>query len=165
MTDNLKDNIANTMIKLSRKKKVDKITGTDLANACHISRQAFYYYYPDLLGVVEWTIDRQNINILNQIHNLEQTMDGFDLFAKELVHHFSEISLIIQSRLRSQWEKAFTENMKELIHSITKIDQSDFKVDFIACGLTMYVIEQCDNKSFDEEHFIQNMKDLLCSIF
>ncbi len=46
MTDNLKDNIANTMIKLSRKKKVDKITVTDLANACHISRQTFYYYYP-----------------------------------------------------------------------------------------------------------------------
>ena len=44
MPVNVKNLIAETFVKLSDEKNIDKITVKDIVEACGISRQAFYYH-------------------------------------------------------------------------------------------------------------------------
>ena len=53
MPVNVKNLIAETFVKLSDEKNIDKITVKDIVEACGISRQAFYYHFRDLLEVIE----------------------------------------------------------------------------------------------------------------
>lgn len=58
MPTDMKLMIAATFAKMTRKKPVDKITVKDLVECCGISRQTFYYYFQDLLEVMEWSIQQ-----------------------------------------------------------------------------------------------------------
>lgn len=51
-----KSMIADAFVKLSQKKSLDKITIKDIVEVCGISRQAFYYHFEDIMGVIEWSI-------------------------------------------------------------------------------------------------------------
>ena len=53
MPVNVKNLIAETFVRLSDEKNIDKITVKDIVEACGISRQAFYYHFQDLLEVIE----------------------------------------------------------------------------------------------------------------
>lgn len=56
MPVNVKEIISQTFLELSKTKNVDKITVKDLSETCHISRQAFYYHFQDILDVIEWSV-------------------------------------------------------------------------------------------------------------
>ena len=58
MPVNVKNLIAETFVKLSDEKNIDKITVKDIVEACGISRQAFYYHFRDLLEVIEWSMEQ-----------------------------------------------------------------------------------------------------------
>lgn len=156
----MKDIIADTMIRISAKKEVDKITVTELAELCGISRQAFYYYYSDILNVIEWTIERQNIAISEKIDRLPDNKEAGKIFLEELLCHFPEISLIRKSRLCNYWVDIFLKDMKNMIMKITD-KEDNFKIDFAACGLTMYVMEHCDDLAYDREKFIRDMEKVI----
>ena len=46
--------IAGTYLQLVQHGNVDKITVKALIDACHISRQTFYYHFRDIYDLVEW---------------------------------------------------------------------------------------------------------------
>ena len=54
MPVDMKEKIAETLNQLLQNKKLDKITVKELVDACHISRQTFYYHFQDIMEVVEW---------------------------------------------------------------------------------------------------------------
>lgn len=45
-------------MEISKTKSVDKITVKDLVEACHISRQTFYYHFQDIIEVIEWSVEQ-----------------------------------------------------------------------------------------------------------
>lgn len=53
-----RDAIADAFWPLLRQKSLDKITVTDVAKACAISRQAFYYHFQTLQELIVYAIDR-----------------------------------------------------------------------------------------------------------
>lgn len=53
-----RDAIAAGFWSLLRKKSLDKITVTDVANACSITRQTFYYHFQTLQDLIVYAIDR-----------------------------------------------------------------------------------------------------------
>ena len=53
-----KNEIMAALGKLLRTKRLDDITVTELVELCNISRQAFYYHFSDLYGVVDYGIQR-----------------------------------------------------------------------------------------------------------
>ena len=55
MPVNMKSIIADAYYQQTKQKSVDKITVKDLVEACHISRQTFYYHFRDLQEVLEWS--------------------------------------------------------------------------------------------------------------
>lgn len=53
-----RDAIADTFWPLLRQKSLDKITVTDVAKACAITRQTFYYHFQTLQELIVYAIDR-----------------------------------------------------------------------------------------------------------
>ena len=58
MAKSTKNEIVSTLGELLRTKRLDDITVTELVERCGISRQAFYYHFSDLYGVVDFAIQR-----------------------------------------------------------------------------------------------------------
>ncbi|MBQ3205429.1 MAG: TetR family transcriptional regulator, partial [Peptococcaceae bacterium] len=56
MSKETKQLIAETFVELSRQKSIDKVTVKDVVEACHVSRQTFYYHFQDLDDVMAWTL-------------------------------------------------------------------------------------------------------------
>ena len=56
MPKSTKNQIMNALAALLRTKRLDDITVTELVERCGISRQAFYYHFSDLYGVVDYGI-------------------------------------------------------------------------------------------------------------
>lgn len=58
MAKSTKNEIVNALAGLLRAKRLDNVTVTELVERCGISRQAFYYHFPDLYGVVDYAIQQ-----------------------------------------------------------------------------------------------------------
>ena len=56
MPKSTKNQILNALALLLQTKRLDDITVTELVEKCGISRQAFYYHFSDLYGVVDYGI-------------------------------------------------------------------------------------------------------------
>ena len=63
MPADMKNIIGETFVKMVARKGIDKITVKALIEACHISRQTFYYHFQDIMDVLEWCV-RQETNAL-----------------------------------------------------------------------------------------------------
>lgn len=59
MTKSTKDVILNALLELLEKKQLDMITVTELVERCGISRQAFYYHFPDIYGVIDYGVQQE----------------------------------------------------------------------------------------------------------
>jgi len=51
---NLKNDFAASFMKMLKSKPLENITVTDIVNDCKVSRQAFYYHFDDIYGIVGW---------------------------------------------------------------------------------------------------------------
>lgn len=58
MPKSTKNQIMTTLEELLREKRLDDITVTELVEKCGISRQAFYYHFSDLYGVVDYGVQQ-----------------------------------------------------------------------------------------------------------
>ena len=58
MPKSTKDRIMTVLAELLRVKRLDDITVTELVEQCGISRQAFYYHFTDLYGVVDYGVQQ-----------------------------------------------------------------------------------------------------------
>ena len=58
MPKSTKRQILTALAELLQTKRLDDITVTELVEKCGISRQAFYYHFSDLYGVVDYAIQQ-----------------------------------------------------------------------------------------------------------
>lgn len=58
MPKSTKNQIMNALAELLQAKRLDDITVTELVEKCGISRQAFYYHFSDLYGVVDYGVQQ-----------------------------------------------------------------------------------------------------------
>ena len=59
MPVDVKQVIAETFAGLLEHKNVEKITVKELVDACHISRQTFYYHFQDTMEVIEYLMEQR----------------------------------------------------------------------------------------------------------
>lgn len=56
MSNSTKNLMKNSLKKLIKEKPIAKITISDIAEDCNISRMTFYYHFKDIYDLVEWCI-------------------------------------------------------------------------------------------------------------
>lgn len=64
-----KDSITAAFLDAASKKSIDKVTVKDVVEACGITRKTFYYYFRDIMDVIEWSL-KQHEEVLLQ-HSLK----------------------------------------------------------------------------------------------
>jgi len=151
MKDDMKQRIADTLVALAGKKEFDKITVKELADACQISRQTFYYYYQDIIEVLEWRIQqkiKENVEICLQIEDEHESMINY---IQGIEQAKPMLNRVLNSRLRDEslilllkHTKAYTYRLMErtALHVTLDREELDFLVDFFSCGLMGMVYER-----------------------
>lgn len=66
MAPNTKETIVNAYLTLLEEKNFDKITVTDLVEACEMSRQTFYYHFDGIEAMLDWAIKTETEKALQE---------------------------------------------------------------------------------------------------
>lgn len=174
MATDVKKQIADVFIKKSRQIGMDKVTISMIVSECGISRQAFYYYFQDILDVARYVM-REGLKITyEEGEKARNPKDAVFIFVDDLVRQFPLISIAVNSKLRGKMEILLVNEMKSFFSFILshmdcgrglKREQIEFHSDFIACGVVLYSIEHCNDSVFCPENFRDQLWSLLSQVY
>ena len=160
MPTDTKQMIAQRLFELLEYKKFEDITVKYLVEACHISRQTFYYHFQDIMDVLEWGA-RQAVE-----RALEGTMEAQDLqeavrvFARHIARRKEINRRLLQSQRRAELEGILVDALKTYLRELfrrkwpnPRLAVADIGVylDFYAYGLAGLLLNNCGPGSVDEE--------------
>ncbi len=169
MATDVKKQIAQTFVKRAKKVGMDKVTINAVVTECNISRQAFYYYYQDIVDVARYVI-REELNMTLDANEEEEPQEAVRYFAGQLTSRFPIISMVLNSKFRGEMEQILIGELRSFFQTIFTREecgrqlsrkQLAFQADFIACGLAGYAIEHCNDGAFDKEAFAGMLWDML----
>lgn len=170
MTANTKSMIAKTFLALSKTKDVDKITVKDLVEACHISRQTFYYHFQDLLEVIEWSVQQ----VFQEISARATDADAPEDTLRTLIESSSEADALLQKLLHSQRREQIEGILVNAVRSCLRdiLNRREFQpapsvsdakvmLDFCTYGIVGLLLENCGKQSLDKEKMVRQMRRLI----
>jgi probable dihydroxyacetone kinase regulator len=151
MSDSLitKKAIAAGMKELTRKKSFDKITVSDITQACGLNRQTFYYHFQDKYDLVNWIYYNDIIslvvdnltydNCIDKVHQMLTGMKAEDYF------YGNTLKASVKSEFEEYLFKIVGELFSDIIGRIAKNSEMGeeeirFIADFYAFGMTGTVI-------------------------
>lgn len=151
MPKSTKKEIQKALYDLLRTKPLDEITVTELVEKCGISRQAFYYHFSDLYGVMDWSL-QQELESLNQIPK-NQWWDTINRIMEELYQNRTVIlnayrayeRSYVEYRLR-RWVQPSVRGLVEEVasrHRVTE-EQRDFVVELCTQSLVNLILNWMD---------------------
>ena len=153
MPVNVKNLIAETFVKLSDEKNIDKITVKDLVEACGISRQTFYYHFDDVYDLLEWVFEEDANRVLPSEVVYEHWRDDVMMFFKYLADNSVFALNIYNSNSRIYMLRYFKRRLQGCIRSFAiivsegkNIDRTDFEfvVEFYANGIVGLISQWLD---------------------
>ncbi len=170
MATDLKRQIAETFIRQARKSGMDKVTINGIVSECKISRQAFYYYYQDIVDVARFAM-RERLRVTQDANEeADDPEKAVRIFAKELVSQFPMINLALNSKLRGELEVILIKELQDFFYTVfihekcgrdLSKKQIDFQSDLIACGITAFAIEHSGERNFDADVFAEQLWDMI----
>ena len=78
----MKEMIARTFARMVSEKGMDNVTVKSLVEACHISRQTFYYHFQDLMDVIEWAMDQTLHQMLEEALVNQKPEEALQIFVE-----------------------------------------------------------------------------------
>lgn len=170
MPANMKATIARSFMEVSKTKSVDKITVKDLVEACHISRQTFYYHFQDILDVIEWSVQQAFEEILEHSSGTQAP----EVALRSFIEASSEADLLLQkllhSQRREQVERIFVNAVRSYLQEMLArqepkpdLSLADAKVmlDFCTYGIVGLLLENCGKKALDKEKMTRQLQRLI----
>ena len=118
MNDITRNAIAATLKQLLGKKPLSRITVSDIAAECGISRMTFYYHFHDIFDLVGWIISSDISRILSGRKTYDTWQAGF----LSIFHAVEEDRVLVinacSSMSREQLERILRGPVTELIRSV-----------------------------------------------
>ena len=112
MPSDMKERIAREFVRLARAGSIDRITVKDIVEACHITRQTFYYHFRDLLDVIDWSFRQAMGELAEKSLQLDSRQQVMELFLTEAVQAKDLIRRLLDSQLREQTERLLVEAVR-----------------------------------------------------
>ena len=174
MRSQMKETIADAFLAMLARKSIDKITVKDLVESCHISRQSFYYHFQDIMGVVEWVIERSYREIAGyclQADTLEEEIhilvacfvDRYELLTRlrdsqnrDLIDH--KAMEAVQTYLRAGWRQV-------LSHMDLRSADTDALISFYSSGIAGLMMERCQEKNPDVDELARQIYHITQQLF
>lgn len=166
MPINTKAMIADTLHTMMQQKNIDKITVTELVEACHISRQTFYYHFQDILEVVEWSVRQALQKALDQSLKADRPEQSVRFFVDMAIESSTQMERLLHSQYREQFEKAFQDGLEAYLREMVRHRAPDLtqnKVDpeiairFCACGIAGVLLRFSCERDMDAERMTRQL--------
>ena len=149
MPNSTKQTILDTLMTMLQTRPLDEVTVKDLTECCGISRQAFYYHFPDIYSVVEWGAQQ----ILSQLDNAEDWREILDRMGKMLqeqrtvllnTYHAFERSYV-EHRLKNWLRPMMTNEIQKTAkkYRVTR-EQSTFVAELFTMGIVSVLLSWVD---------------------
>lgn len=151
MSDSLitKRAIAEGIKELTKKKNFDKITVSDITEACGLNRQTFYYHFQDKYELVNWIFYTEIISIVSDELTYENSIDKVLQLLTKMKSEDYFYTNTLKASVKSEFEefliKVVTELFCDIISRIAKNttmgeEEIKFIAEFYAFGMTGTII-------------------------
>lgn len=113
-----KQMIARQLFEMLRHKKLEDVTIKALVDACHISRQTFYYHFRDLIDVLEWGTGeavRQDLEASLQARSQREVIR---LFVARVLRNREVTRSLMRSDSREQFERIMTDGFRTYLREL-----------------------------------------------
>lgn len=149
----MKKIIASTLVEMAGQKGFDKITVKALIDACHISRQSFYYHFQDIMEVVEWFMEQSAKDMLARSLETNTPEEALGILISSAVENRTLIHKLMDSQKREQIERLFVQTARSYLQELIRskphqlpLSYSDMEValDFWAFGITGLLFKYCE---------------------
>ncbi len=161
----MKNLIAATFTDMVRQKGIDKVTVKALIDACHISRQTFYYHFQDIMDVVEWSTQRAMRDTLSRSLEKDTPQDALDVLISSILENKVLLRKLLDSQRRGEMEhlfmmtaRSFFEEMLKARGPAVSLSYADLEIalDFFAFGITGTILrnlaqERTDTRKLAEQ--------------
>ncbi len=98
----MKQDIVDAFIELSKNQSFDKITATEIAKKCGISRQTFYYHFQDVMDVAEAALVRTIEVTEQEAQKCADYRDSIKVFVTSVQNHKNILKNMYDSKQRNQ---------------------------------------------------------------
>lgn len=170
MSGDTKQLITEQLLKILERKSIEDVTVKSLVDACHISRQTFYYHFQDIIDVLEWKVRTTVEQGLEESLKSQDFQDVIRIFVNRIVINKFVITRLLRSERRAECEWIFMEGirtyLRELFHRIWPnpgVSPADINafLDFHSYGLVGMILRQCDQGETDEEVLVDQISRIL----
>ena len=93
-------------------KKIEDITVKDLVDACHISRQTFYYHFHDIMDVMEWGARQAVEQARAEMMAAQEPREAVRVFAIQIVQKKEIYRKLMQSQRRAEMERILVDALR-----------------------------------------------------
>lgn len=118
----------NSFKDLLNKKSIDKVTVKDVCIHCGVNRQTFYYYFKDIIDILNFTIVEELYAEIAQNRTFETWEGGFLATMNYLKKNSTMIFHICKSSYWSEVKVYFIDFSNELLHYVVKECESNMGV-------------------------------------
>ena len=166
MPVNMKNIIADTFMKMVRKKGIDKITVKVLIDECGISRQTFYYHFRDIMDVVEWLVKKFVDQMVERSLEIGTPENAVKVLITSTVENRNLVRKMMNSHKREEIERLFAQGVRTYLQKLIQtrrekspVNCSDMEIvlDFIAYGLCGVLFKCCESGHFDVEKITEQI--------
>lgn len=126
---------ADSLKKMLETKTLDHITVTDIAEDCGTTRQAFYYHFSDIYGLLEWIYQQEAVPLLENHRDINTWPQGYRLLLNWMQNNRRLVVNTFRSISREYLETFIYSQLYPMFYAV---------VDKLAVSLTV----QEENKAF-----------------
>ncbi len=170
-TNQTKIALGESLKKLIRTKRLEKITINDLTADCGVSRMAFYYHFKDIYDLVEWVCVEDGRSALQDKKTYDTWQEGVSQIFDAVLENKEFILNVCRSIGRERVERYLYKFTYDIIREMVEgrcrgkgltAEQKDFITDFYKYGFVGVVLDWIDHgMKGDYEKIVENMSVML----
>lgn len=166
----MKRMIAQTYADMVKHGNVDKITVKALIEACHISRQTFYYHFQDIMDVLEWSVRESTQTLVEQSLQTDSLREVLRIFIAFSAERYPMLRKLLESQRRAQIEQIMFDAAKAYLEELARHKQKDLPLNYAAhevllwynaSGLVGILLQYCGKPDLDREWLAAQLEQLL----
>lgn len=116
-----KEKLATALITAMEEKALDKITVKEIIEKAEVNRKTFYYYFPDIYGLLEWVISRESNKLITEIQNNRDYENALNDVLDSIEKHRHLLNCIKDSVGRVTLERVLYRELEQLASWAMKI--------------------------------------------
>ena len=143
-----RERLGNALEEELRTTPLTKVTVRRLTEIAGVTRQAFYYHFPDVMSLATWVFEREIVTHIMAHATYREWSDGFCELLVYMSEHREQTYAVVSSLSRSEIEeffyRAFREMMRAIINELegtTPLDpaQRDFIIDHFTLSVVAHL--------------------------